>query len=160
MVIFSLLIALGTYLVARSLGSFFVEISFVDSFILPLIQFLILFTVISGLTFGGAKLTGYSLSFTDVLAKVGAYSIPFLTLSVVGALLGSLGLTAAGSLVALGLVGIILMIPTFIILESPANGFDRVYVLLGIYIIAFFVASLLVQDIIGVFMGSMMDSIF
>jgi len=158
MVIFSLLIALGTYLMARSLGSVFVEISFVDSFILPLVQFLILFAAIAGLTFGGTKLTGYSLSITDVLAKVGAYSVPFLVLSVAGALLGSLGLTVAGSLVVLGLLGIILMIPTFIILESQANGIDRIYVLLGIYIIAFFISSLLIQDIMGTFMGSIMDS--
>ncbi|MFA1819411.1 hypothetical protein ACDX78_04260 [Virgibacillus oceani] len=159
MVIFSLLIALGTYMIARSLGSFFVEISFVDSFVVPLVQSLILFAVVSVLTFGGTKLTGYALSFTDVVAKAGAYSIPFLALSLLGGLLASLGLTTAGALVVLGLLGIILMIPTFVILEKTANGFDRMYVLLGIYIVSFFIASFLIQDIIGIFMGSMLDNI-
>lgn len=159
LVIFSLLIALGTYLIARSIGSFFVETSFVDSFVIPLVQFLILFAVVAGLSFAGTKMTGYALSFTDVAAKTGAYSIPFLALSLVGALLSSLGLTSAGALVALGLLGIILIIPTFIILEQPGTGFDRIYVLLGIYIISFFVAGLLVQDILGLLLGGVLDSI-
>lgn len=159
MVIFSLLIALGTYLISRSIGSFFMEVSFVESFVIPLVQFLILFAVVAGLSFGGTKITGYALSFTDVVAKTGAYSIPFLALSLVGGLLSSLGLASAGALVVLGLLGIILMIPTFIILEEPGSGFDRIYVLIGIYIISFFVAGIFIQDIVGLLLGGMMDSI-
>lgn len=159
MVIFSLLVALGSYLTARQLGSFMMEASFVDSFLIPLIQFIILFAVIIALIFAGAKIAAQSLSFTDVIAKVGAYTVLFLVLTIVGSLLTLIGLSVAGVLVILGLLGPIIIVPTLVLLEQPANGFDRIYVLLGIYVVSLLISGFLVQSIMTTFLGGMMDGI-
>ncbi|PAV30639.1 hypothetical protein CIL05_05935 [Virgibacillus profundi] len=158
MVIFSLLISLGGYLIANQMP--FANISFLDGFIIPFLQFIILFAVLTALTFGGNKLAAQSLTFKDVVAKFGAYTVPFLVLAVIGALLGLIGLSFAGTIIILGLIGPILIVPTFIILEQPANGFDRIYVLLGIYIISIFISGFLIESMMGMFMGGIFDSMF
>lgn len=159
MVIFSLFIALGTYLVARQISSIFMEISFVDSFLLPLGQFLVLFGVLAALTFAGAKLAAQTLSFTGALAKFGAYSVPFLVLAVLGFLLSLISIPFSGTIIVLSLIGPILLIPVFIIMEQPANGFDRIFIILGVCLVSLVVASFLIQNVLGMFMGGMMDSI-
>lgn len=158
MVIFSLLIALGTYLAGRQV-SFIVQYSFLDSFVIPLLQFLILFAVVIGLTFAGTRMAMQSLSFTDVIAKVGAYTVPFLVLTIVGSLLTLVQLTFLAPLVLIGLIGPILIVPTLIILEKPANRYDRIYILLGIYVVSLFVCGFLIQNIMNIFLGGMMDGI-
>ena len=159
MVIFSILIALGSYLIANQIVSIWGGVSFVDSFLIPFIQFIILFAVVIALVFGGAKMAAQSLSFTDVIAKVGAYTVPFLVLTIVGSLLTLIGLSVAGVLVILGLLGPILIIPTLILLEQPANGFDRIYVLIGIYVVSLLISGMLVQSILSTFLGGITDSI-
>ena len=159
MVIFSLLVALGSYLMAKQIGSMFMEISFVDSFLLPFVQFILLFAVIAALIFGGVKMAAQSLSFTDVIAKVGAYTVPFLGLVIIGSLLTLIGLSVASVLVVIGLLGPILIVPTFILLEQPTNGFDRIYVLIGIYIVSILVSGFLIQSIMNVFAGGIMGGI-
>ncbi|MEC5424653.1 hypothetical protein QGM71_14225 [Virgibacillus sp. C22-A2] len=156
MVIFSVLYALGIHLASREMSVIF-QISFFDSFILPLLQFILLFALLAGLTFGGTKFAAQAVSFKDVLAKFGAYSVPFLVLSVIGGIFSVIGLPLAGTILILSLVGPLLLVPTFILLEQPAAGFDRIYVLLGIYIVSLIIAGFLVQNIFGVFMGGMMD---
>lgn len=161
MVIFSLFIALGSYLVSKQIGSMslFSEVSFVDSFLIPLIQFIILFAVMIALVFGGAKMAAQSLTFKDAIGKFGAYTVPFLVLAIVGSLLTLIGLSVAGGLVVIGLLGPILIVPTFILLEKPTNGFDRIYVLMGIFIVALFVSGFLIQSVLSAFTGSMMGDI-
>lgn len=157
MVIFSLLVALGSYLMAKQISSFMTEASFVDSFLIPLIQFIILFAVIIALIFAGAKMAAQSLSFIDVMAKVGAYTVPFLVLTVVGSLLTLIGLSVASVLVILGLLGPIIIVPTLVLLEQPANGFDRIYVLFGIYVVSLLISGFLIQSILNTLLVSVMD---
>lgn len=160
MVIFSLFIALGTYLAARQISSFFMSVSFVDSFLIPFVQFMVLFAVLAALTFAGAKLAAQNLSFTSVISKFGAYSIPFLVLAVLGFLLSLISLPFSGTIVILSLIGPILLIPVFIIMEQPAKGFDRIFIILGVSLVSLIVSGFLVQNVVGMFLGGMVDSIF
>ncbi len=159
MVIFSVLIALGSYLIANQVGVIWGGVSFLDSFLIPLFQFIILFAVLIVLVFGGAKIAAQTLSLTDVVAKIGAYTVPFLVLTIAGSILTLIGLTVASVLVILGLLGPIIIVPTLILLEQPTNGFDRIYVLLGIYIVALLISGMLVKSILDIFLGGMMDSL-
>ncbi|WP_042220426.1 zinc ribbon domain-containing protein [Oceanobacillus manasiensis] len=159
-VIFSLLISLGTYIITSSIGSYFMEVSFVDSFLIPLIQFLILFGIIAAISFAGVKIGGQSLSFTDVVAKTGAYSVPFLVLTVLGSLLALVELPLSGTIILIGLIGPILLVPTLILLERPAPAFDRIYLLIGIYFVTLLASGYLLANIVDVFLGGMMSSIF
>lgn len=148
-VIFSLLIALGYYLSLRSLSTGFFggpSMSFFDSFVLPLIEFIILFGIVAALTFAGAKFSVEAFSFTDVLAKYGGYLVPFLLLYAVGFLLALIGLASLSALIILiSLLGPLLIVPTLILHEQPAKGFDRIYVLLAIYIIALLVFGFFIR---------------
>ncbi|WP_099156508.1 DUF6574 domain-containing protein [Virgibacillus ndiopensis] len=160
-VIFSLLIAFGYHLSLNSMSTGFFggpSFSFFDSFILPFIEFIIMFLIAAALTFGGVKITGQALSFTDVLAKYGGYLTPFLVLYVIGFLLALVGLSSfSGLIILVSVLGTLLIAPTLILLEQPANGFDRVYTLIGIYIVSllvlgFFIQSF-IQNILSNFMG-------
>ncbi|MFD2627237.1 zinc ribbon domain-containing protein [Oceanobacillus kapialis] len=160
-VVFSLLISLGTYIISSSIASFYMQVSFVDGFLLPLIQFLILYGIITALAFAGVKIGGQNLSFTDVVAKTGAYSVPFLVLIVVGSLLALLNITLlSGTIIMIGLLGPILLVPTFILLERPAPAFDRIYLLIGIYFISLIVSGYLLGSITSGLVGSMMGNLF
>lgn len=165
MVIYALLLALGTYLVFRAvigqaggvMGG--PELSFFDTFLLPLLEFIILFLVVAGLTFAVCKLSEQSFGFTDVLGKYGAYLIPFLLLYVLGFFVGLLGIpTLAITFILLSMVGILMIAPTFILLEQPAKGFDRIYSLLALYFVAVLVCGLLLQSFAMTLIDSMMGS--
>ncbi|MCC2252596.1 hypothetical protein JUJ52_21950 [Virgibacillus sp. AGTR] len=160
MVLFSVLIALGTYLVMMQIGSMFMTVNFLDGFILPLLQFLVLFVIVSGLTFAASKLTAQSLTIYDVLAKTGAYTVPYMFIYVLGILLSLINLPFAGTFFFVSLLGPILFIPTLILLEKPAKGYDRIYVLIGLYLVSFILSGLLLQNVVGTFFGGFMDSIF
>lgn len=156
-VIFSLLISLGSYLVV---SSSFLGASFLDGFLIPFIQFLVLFAVITALIFGAAKVAGQVYSFTDIVAKLGAYLVPFLVLIVIGTLLTFIQIPFTSSLIILGLLGPILFIPTFILLEQPTKGYDRIYVLLGLYLILLIVSGFLIQRILASFVGGFVGNLF
>jgi hypothetical protein len=159
-VIFSLLISLGTYIISSSIGSYFMQVSFVDSFLLPLIQFLVLFGIIAAISFAGVKLGGQSLSFTDVVAKTGAYSVPFLVLTVLGSLLALVELPLSGTIILIGLIGPVLLVPTLILLERPAPAFDRIYLLIGIYFVTLLASGYLLANVVDALLGGMMGSLF
>ncbi|GGB61789.1 hypothetical protein F3157_08235 [Virgibacillus dakarensis] len=172
MVIFSLLIALGLHLFMSSFSSLVSEsipsgffggvsepsISFFDSFVLPLIEFIILFLVVAALTFAGVKFSAQALTFTDVLSKYGAYQVPFLLLYAAGFLFALIGLTSLSIfLIMISMFGLIFIIPTIILHEQPAKGFDRIYVLLGIYFINLLLFSFFIQSFAKTFLSVVID---
>src|SRR5699024_2245892 len=136
------------------------ELSFPDTFLMPLFKFMILLLVVAGLTFAVAKLSVQSLSFTDVLGKYGAYMIPYLLLYVVGLLAALMGVPAlAASFITLSLLGALMIAPTFILLEKPAEGFDRIYLLLALYFISFLACGFLLQSFAATLIESIMDGV-
>ncbi|WP_188456105.1 zinc ribbon domain-containing protein [Virgibacillus oceani] len=159
-VIFSILIALGYHLSLNSVSTGFFggpSFSFFDSFILPLIEFIILFIIVAALTFAGVKITGQTLSFTDVLAKYGGYLTPFLVLYVIGFLFTLVGLSSfSGLLILVSILGTLLIAPTLILLEQPASGFDRIYVLIAIYVVSLLVLGFFIQSFIQNILSSLM----
>lgn len=160
--LFSLLIALSYHLILSTIQiGFFMQISFLDSFILPFIIFTILYLLIAGLTFAGAKLSVQAVTFPDVIAKYGAYLVPFLLLFTSGILFWLIGLTAlAGLLLLISILGSLLMAPTFILMEQAPIGFDRIYVLIGLYIIISLVFGLFIQSFMDSMLGSFMNTMF
>lgn len=160
--LFSLLIALSYHLILRSFTmGFFMEITFFDSFILPFVIFAILFLVIAGLTFSGAKLSVQAVTFQDVLAKYGAYLIPFILLYAAGLLFSLIGLSSlSGLLILISMLGALLIAPTFILFEQPPNGFDRIYVLISLYIIILLLFGFFVQSFLDSVLGKFIEMIF
>lgn len=161
--IFSILIALNSVIMYSKVVS---SGAFVDGFLLPLIGTLVLFAVISGITFAGISMTHQSGTFVDTVAKVGALAVPFLTLYVLAFLISFMGLPRVFLILALtSILGVAIVIPAIIILRKSSKRFDQVFVLLGItlvnLIVVGFVMSSLIEsmllgmlgDIMGGFMG-------
>ncbi|MGY0693650.1 hypothetical protein ACW2QC_12765 [Virgibacillus sp. FSP13] len=163
-VIFSLLIALGYHLSISTIPTGFFggpSMSFFDSFVVPLIEFIILFVLVAALTFAGVKFAAQALTFMDVLAKYGGYLIPFLLLFTVGFLFALVDLTSLSALfILISVLGALLIAPTLILLEQPAVGFDRIYVLLGIYFISLLVFGFFIQSFIESIVGTLLGGMF
>lgn len=160
--VYSLLITLGYYLMVNSfLGTFMgnsggpydggqpqQSLPFTDGFLFPFLKFIFLFAVLVSLSFAGLKMTASEYSFQSTVAKYGGYLIPFLLLLVAGYILTLINLYSIGIVaIFVSVFGAILFIPTFILLEKPASGIDRVYLLLIIYILNILTASLIMQSI-------------
>ncbi|SDR05308.1 zinc ribbon domain-containing protein [Virgibacillus salinus] len=161
-VLFSLLIALSYHLILSTIQmGFFMQITFWDSFILPFIIFNILYVLIAGLTFAGTKLSVQAVTFPDVIAKYGAYLVPFLLLYTAGILFWLIGLSSiAGMLLLLSILSTLLIAPTFILVEQTPNGFDRIYVLIGLHIIILLVFGFFIQSFMNSMLGNFMNMMF
>lgn len=152
--LFTLLFAISTFI---TLNNSYFGTTFVEGFLAPFLRLLILFAAVIALIYGGLKLAAHTATITATTAKVGAYLVPFLTIAVLGVLLASIQLPFAGTLVLISLIAPILLIPTFIMLEQPVNGFDSIYVLIGIYIVGMLIAGYLVQQMVFAFLGNVTD---
>ena len=154
--IFSFLIALNSVLIYRKVAFSGV---FVDGFLLPLIGTLVLFAIVSGITFAGVSITHQSGTFIDTVSKVGSLAVPFLTLYVLAFLISFMGLPKIFLIFALtSILGVAIVIPAIIILREPSKRFDQVFVLLGITLINLIVVSYVMSSLIqSMFLGMLGD---
>ncbi|GAA0431445.1 hypothetical protein GCM10008983_05010 [Lentibacillus halophilus] len=163
MALFALIIAFSYYFVIQYsiLASFYMNVSIIDSLVLPFIVFILLQLIMAGITFAGAKLAAQAVTFADVLAKYGAYLVPFAILYVVALVFSLIGLSVlAGLFIFISILGLLMMVPTFILMEQTPEGIDRIYILLGLYALATLVFGVFIrafaQSMIGNIMGSML----
>ncbi|HLS07453.1 zinc ribbon domain-containing protein [Lentibacillus sp.] len=161
-ILFALLLSVSYHFVLNAIpAGFFSNVSFIDSFILPLVTIALLEFLIAGLTFAGAKLSAQAVTFPGIIAKYGAYLMPFGLLYAAGLILSLIELSAlAGILILISILGLLLLAPTFILLEQKTDGFDRIYVLLGLYIIVILAFAFFTQSFLSSILGNMMDTMF
>ncbi|MFZ3579419.1 hypothetical protein [Virgibacillus sp. DJP39] len=161
--LYSFLFALGYYLLVDSFINTFLgtagngmlggrpkvqSLPFTDGFLWPFLKFIILFAIMASLTFAGLKLTTSDYSFQSIVAKYGGYLIPFSLLLVVGYILMFISLYSIGLVaIVVSVVGSILLIPTFILLEQAVSGIDRIYLLIILYMLNILVTLFVLQSI-------------
>ncbi|WP_174615691.1 zinc ribbon domain-containing protein [Virgibacillus ihumii] len=163
--LFSLLIAISYHFVINSVSlgpmglSVMIELSFLDSFVIPFILLILLFFLIAGLTFLCSKLTIQAAKFPDIVAKYGAYLVPFFIFHIAGIVFSLVGFPAFALLLTfISILGMLLIAPTFILLEQPSDGFDRIYILLGLYITILLVYGFFMRIFLDALMGALMNS--
>ncbi|MFD2044330.1 hypothetical protein ACFSTA_10590 [Ornithinibacillus salinisoli] len=160
-VLFSLLIALAVYFMIQSVSGYFMDASFLEHFLVPLLSFAVMFGVVATLTFAGFKLSKLESSFTEVLAKYGAYLVPFMTLLVVGAILALIKLpTLPGAILLISILGPILLAPTFIFFDQKEGSVDRIFVIFGVSVVSLVVFYLVVGSLIESVLGAMFGGLF
>ncbi|SES97392.1 hypothetical protein SAMN05216389_10422 [Oceanobacillus limi] len=163
MTIFSLFIALSTYLAIHSTAGprgMFVDVSFIDHFLVPFLSFVIIFGAIGMLTFAALRMIKSELSFKDALAKYGAYLVPFFLLYVFGFLLTLINLKGLAVLIFfISIFGSLILAPTFIILSQNDRSMDRIYILIGFYIISLLLFWVVVQSISTVMIQTHLENI-
>lgn len=159
--LFALLIALTYYITLRSNAfGMFLDVSFLNHFILPFIIYFALFVVIASITFVAIKLTGKDVPYQEVLAKYGAYLIPFslvFVLSLLISFVGIISLTLITSLISM--LGVLLIIPTLIIMNYRLTGFDRIYLLLAIYFVSIIIFGFLLQTFLESVIGGILGNL-
>ncbi|GAB4075069.1 hypothetical protein GCM10028778_25720 [Barrientosiimonas marina] len=162
MVLFALLLAFSYLAVLNTIPTgFYGPMLFIDGFLLPFITILLLEFLIAGLTFAGARLAVQRSTFSVVIAKYGAYLVPFGLLFIISLILFLIGIPIfAGILVLISLLGFLLIAPAFIFMEHAPDGFDRIYVLIGLFIIVMLVFSLFVQSFLASVLSSITNSFF
>jgi len=164
-IIFALVLALGVHLTFHAFSSGYFgepDFTFFTTFVLPFVEFILLFLVVAALTLAGGKIAAQQVTYADVLAKYGAYLIPYLLLYAAGFIIAFIGLSSLSiAFIFLSMIGALMIIPTIILSEQPAKGFDRIYILMAIYFISLLVCSFFLQSfaetLINSVFGSMMD---
>lgn len=152
-VIFALVMAINSYMSYKSFA-YIGEAVFVDGFLIPFLQQLLLFGIVASLVFGATKLCNLSFSYSDIVAKYGAYAVPFLLLYVVGFLFSLVDLVSLSIItITVSLFGSILIIPTIIVLEQKSRSLDQLYVIIGMSIISLIAFGYLTSSYIGMLDG-------
>ncbi|MEN2768747.1 zinc ribbon domain-containing protein [Ornithinibacillus xuwenensis] len=163
MVAFGLFFAMSMFIPVAIIANetrIFPEPTFFANFMVPLLLFLILIAGVASLTFAGTKLAKMDYTYADVIGKFGAYLLPFTLVYLAGTLLfvGQLP-TLPGILLGIGLTGLMFVIPALILFERSATGFDRIYILLGLYFIVTLVVGIVTQSIIESLIEDMIGSL-
>ncbi|MCP8617365.1 zinc ribbon domain-containing protein [Salirhabdus salicampi] len=130
--------------------------------ILPLIGFLVIFSASYGTTIAGLRLAKNQSSAKLVFAKFGAYLVPFASLYVLGLLFGALKIhTLLSIFSAIGLLGILFVIPTLILFENKkeVGGIDQIYTLLIIVSVNLLVFGIAVRWFFLNILGSLFGGI-
>ena len=152
LIIFSLLVGADSYYSMKELSSGFISPSFTSDFLLSFLRFGLILTFVAVITFTALKLTANELPFKDVFAKYTAFLVPFLLLFSAGFILELISLpTIPGSLISISLRAPLLVIPAIIILHSKKKKIDLIYLLVGIYAVAYIVNIYLIEALSSIF---------
>ncbi|WP_430788740.1 hypothetical protein VBD025_01830 [Virgibacillus flavescens] len=162
--IYSLLFAIGYYMIVDSLFGLIYgnrigipnnpstpaqSLPFKDGLLWPFLKLNVLFLVFIGLTFAALRLVGNGYAFRSTVAKYGGYLMPLTLLLIVGYFLVYISLYFIGAIViSASILGAILIVPTLILLEQPPKVFDRIYLLIVIYILNMLAACLIMKSAI------------
>lgn len=159
--LFSILIALTFYLSIKSNEiTMFFEASFVNHFILPLIIYFALFVGVASITFVAIKLTGKNVPYQEILAKYGAYLIPFSLVFVLSLLLSFVGIISLTVITGLiSMLGVLVIIPTLIITQYSLTGFDRIYLLIAIYFVSLIIFGLIMRTFLESIIGNILGNL-
>ncbi|SES90296.1 zinc-ribbon domain-containing protein [Oceanobacillus limi] len=160
LVLFSLLLPLYTFTIAKKISPDFIEVPFFETVLKPLVFILIFFAILVGIKFGVSKLLNAELSYIRILTIFGSLMVLPTSLLLVSLLFLILSINVFSAIllfVALGLVSIssiatIFSIKTF---ARDDKGIDVVY---GIIItnIAIGIILLIIGDSI---VGNLIDQI-
>lgn len=108
---------------------------FVESFLVPFLKFLLFFVISVAVIFGTGKLMGSQDNFFSTTAKTGGYLLPYTVLFLAVYLLAGIGLDFMIYVMFLAILAPILIIPTYVLMESLPREIDKVYALMVVYLI-------------------------
>lgn len=151
-IVFSLIISLHNFIAYKKEVSSFGfgdDVGFFDIFIVPFLKYILLYAIIVGLIFAAVNVAQQSLSIQDVLAKYGAYLVPFALLYVIGILLDVLDMTGLPFSVVgyLAIIGPVLVVPVLILSEKAVKGFDYVYTTIGLLLLSYIAYSYITKSV-------------
>ena len=142
--IFALIISLDSYITLVRADAF-ESVSFFDYFLVPLFKYIVMFAAIAAITFAAAKVALQDIKVTDVIAKYGAYMMPFILLFIVSIIFNLIKLTQEPFHIVgvISLLGPVLIVPVLIITERAVKGLDLIYTIVVVSLINFTIYSYL-----------------
>src|SRR5699024_9226814 len=101
------------------------------------------------LIFGAVRVASQNVSIQDVLAKYGAYLVPFLLLFVISIILDIIDMTGLpfSTVGYIAMIGPVLLIPVFILSEKAVKGFDYIYTAIALVLFSYIAYSYITNSV-------------
>ncbi|MGE6256765.1 zinc ribbon domain-containing protein [Heyndrickxia sporothermodurans] len=135
---------------------------FTDLVIKPFFAYLIFIILVITFTFVAIKLGRMNVSYKEVMARFGAFLIPFVSLLAIGLIISMLKIKFFLFFFLLGFVGSIFLIPPLVIASYRKDtklGLDVIYGSLFIYVLSFISISIM-EDILFAALKSAFSGLF
>ncbi len=131
-VAFALIISIDKFMYWRDQAGEFgskSDVSFFDYLVVPFLKYLLLYAIVVVLIFAATRVAQQTINIQDIVAKYGAYLVPFILLFVLSFILDLIDMTGLPFSVvgSIAMLGPILIIPILILSEKAVKGFDYIY---------------------------------
>lgn len=105
------------------------DITFFDFLFVPFLKYLLLYAIVVVLIFAATRVAQQAVNIQDVIAKYGAYLVPFILLFGLSILLDLIDMTGLPFSVVgtIAMLGPVLILPVLILSEKAVKGFDYIY---------------------------------
>ncbi|CAM4464320.1 zinc ribbon domain-containing protein [Paenibacillus tarimensis] len=152
-VLYAVLIPLMFYVL--TLGERF-QPSFGNMVIKPAITYAVLMLLVATYCFAAVRLAKSPAGFKEVVARFGAFLVPFVALLIIALVFAAMKSSLLGIFLLLGFVGAIFTVPAFVVNSfnhSPGSGLDAIYGTVLTYVATFItlilMASYLIEQIVS-----------
>lgn len=141
-VAFSLIVSLEAFVSFKKDGKEYGvsdDVGFFDFLVVPFLKYVLLYAIIVGLIFAAVRVAQQVGTIQDIVAKFGAYLVPFVLLFVLSIVLDVIDMTGLPFSVVgyLAMIGPVLIIPVLILSEKAVKGFDYVYTTIGLVLLTY-----------------------
>lgn len=115
------------------------DAEFFDHLAVPFLKYVLLFAIIIALIFGAVRIAQQNATIQDVLAKFGAYLVPFILLFAFSIILEAIDMTGLpfSAFGYIAMIGPVLIVPLLILSEKAVKGFDYVYTAVALVLLAY-----------------------
>jgi hypothetical protein len=120
--------------------------SFGDVVVTPFFGFIILIALVSIFAFTALKLAKITVDLKEIIARFGAFLIPFVVILLVSLILSILKIKLAFFVFIIGFLGSLLLVPAFVIFsykKIAIDGLDLIYGTILSYVLTFIVLSIM-----------------
>lgn len=151
--IFSLVISLEGFISTKKyrddIGAS-TDISFADYLAVPFLKYVVLFAIIIALTYVATLTAQQNLNIQGVVAKYGAYLVPFLLLYVVSIVLDLIDMTGLpfSAVHSIAMLGPVLILPVLVLSEKAVKGFDYIYTAIVLVLLTYIAYSYIDNSIV------------
>lgn len=134
LVILALVVGIRAWILGNDVG-----VEFVDAFLKPFAKTALFLAILTGGLIGASIIAKQDFDPKEIVAKYGAYVIPFTLVFAVGIVLELLDVDhITGTVLALGKMGFYLVAPALVLLTRPSKGIDLIYLIIILGLIGVF----------------------
>lgn len=149
-ILYALILPLVTYLFIKmnNLDTYIIS-PFLNIVIRPMIGYAVFAVLVGTFTYAALKLNKVTVSYKEIISKLGAWLVPFTAILVIAGLLALLKFEIFILFLIIGFFGLIFTVPVFLILnykqDNTVGGLDTIYSILLTYAATFILLRIMGQ---------------